>query len=135
MDERKTNDAYGHDWYERGGGSRLTGAETEASYELAPKEPAAADKGATARADDAGIRTGEDTRVERDVRGRGLGIAALVVALLALFFWPLLLGLAAIVMGYFAFAGGSRALGLWAMGIGALSVIIDLVARFMSPAF
>ncbi|MBT9281973.1 MAG: tetraspanin family protein [Hydrogenibacillus schlegelii] len=126
--------AYGIDWYGMAGvdGVRRLGnpdAEAETSYELSPNVPEADDAG--------GTRAQEDRPEDRDAEpaegGRGIGIAALVVAILSLLFAPFLMGLVAIGLGYWAYAQGSRALGLWSMGIGALAVVIALFARFVFP--
>ncbi|WP_248926638.1 hypothetical protein [Paenibacillus hamazuiensis] len=54
--------------------------------------------------------------------GRAMGYFALVLALLSLFFAPALLGSAATLLGFFSFVQGSRALGVWSIVIGLISL-------------
>lgn len=55
--------------------------------------------------------------------GTGIGITALILSILSLLFLPVILGIAGIIVGIVAFSRGSRGLGIWAIGIGALSLI------------
>ncbi len=55
--------------------------------------------------------------------GGGLGMTALVLSILSLLFLPITLGSAGIIIGLIAFMRGSKGLGLWAVGIGALSLL------------
>ncbi|WP_017728344.1 DUF4190 domain-containing protein [Halalkalibacterium ligniniphilum] len=64
--------------------------------------------------------------------GRGVGTFAIVLSILSLFFLPVLLGAAGIVVGFVARRYGAKALGNWAIGIGALSIIMTV---FFSPFF
>lgn len=59
----------------------------------------------------------------RENTGTGLGVTALIISILSLLFMPITLGAAGIVIGILAFVRGSRGLGMWAIGIGALSLI------------
>ncbi|RYM02224.1 hypothetical protein EWH99_11400 [Sporolactobacillus sp. THM7-7] len=63
--------------------------------------------------------------------GRGAGWLALVISIIALFFLPVILGIAGIIIGYIAFRQGARTLGGWAIGIGIVAVCIQL----LSPLF
>ncbi|MFT8871022.1 MAG: hypothetical protein ABF868_01880 [Sporolactobacillus sp.] len=64
-------------------------------------------------------------------QGRASGWLALILSVAALFFLPLLLGIAGIVVGYFALRQGARTLGGWAIGIGLAAIFIQL----LSPLF
>ncbi|WP_247747498.1 DUF4190 domain-containing protein [Alkalihalobacillus sp. BA299] len=64
--------------------------------------------------------------------GRGVGTFAIVLSILSLFFLPILLGAAGIIVGFVARRAGANALGNWAIGIGALSIILTV---FFSPFF
>ncbi|MFC0216314.1 hypothetical protein ACFFK0_28355 [Paenibacillus chartarius] len=55
-------------------------------------------------------------------RNKSLGIAALVLAAISLFFLPAVLGPASIVVGFAAFVRGNRTLGVWSMALGLLAV-------------
>lgn len=61
--------------------------------------------------------------------GSGIGIAALALSILSLFFLPVLFGAAGIVLGFVARRRGANALGAWAIGIGALSLIVGMFIR------
>jgi hypothetical protein len=50
-----------------------------------------------------------------------LGYAALILALLSMFIWPVILGPAAIILGFIAFRGGNRGVGTWSIALGLLS--------------
>lgn len=55
--------------------------------------------------------------------GRGMGITAIVLAIISLFILPVLLGPVSIVLGYLAYSKGQRSLGLWSMVLGALAFL------------
>lgn len=63
--------------------------------------------------------------------GKGTGWLALICSVIALFFLPIVLGIAGIIIGYIALRQGARSLGGWAIGIGCLAVLIQL----LSPLF
>lgn len=67
-----------------------------------------------------------------DISGRNLGIFGFVLSLISLLFMPVLLGAAGIVVGFFARRKDAKTLGNWAMGIGAVSIVVSL---FFSPFF
>ncbi|GEN33148.1 MULTISPECIES: hypothetical protein [Aneurinibacillus] len=60
--------------------------------------------------------------------GTGLGILGLVMALLAFFMMPIMLGVSGFIVGYIAAARGSKA-GRWAMGLSAVAVLLTLLLR------
>jgi hypothetical protein len=64
--------------------------------------------------------------------GRGVGTFAIVLSILSLFFLPVLLGAAGIVVGFVSRRYGSTTLGNWAIGIGAISILMTV---FFSPFF
>ncbi|TWI57783.1 DUF4190 domain-containing protein [Halalkalibacter nanhaiisediminis] len=64
--------------------------------------------------------------------GRGTGTFAIVLSILSLFFLPVLLGAAGIVVGFVARRSGATTLGNWAIGIGAISILMTV---FFSPFF
>jgi hypothetical protein len=55
-------------------------------------------------------------------KSRGIGYTAIVLALLSLFAWPSFFGPIASVLGYFAYKGGSKALGAWSIILGLISL-------------
>ncbi|MFD2446079.1 hypothetical protein ACFSO7_19145 [Bacillus sp. CGMCC 1.16607] len=70
---------------------------------------------------------------DREVSGgRGIGFAAIILSILSLFVLPVLFGAAGIVLGFIARRKGSEGLGNWAIGLGALSIIIGI---FIVPFF
>ena len=76
----------------------------------------------------------DDRREERTVEtsGRGVGTFAIVLSILSLFFLPVIMGAAGIILGFVARRNGANALGGWAIGIGVISIIMTL---FFSPFF
>ncbi len=68
----------------------------------------------------------DDTNTE-DTGGRGVGIFALALSILSLFFLPVLLGAAGIIVGFFARRRGAQTLGNWAIGLGIASIVISLI--------
>ncbi|GAF65926.1 hypothetical protein [Alkalihalobacillus trypoxylicola] len=73
----------------------------------------------------------EEHRAENDTRsGFGIGTFAIVLSILSLFFLPVLLGAAGIIVGFVSRRYGAKAIGNWAIGIGALSIILTV---FFSP--
>ncbi|MBR0602097.1 cell division protein CrgA [Bacillus safensis] len=67
-----------------------------------------------------------------DSGSKGIGYTALAIAIISLFVLPVLLGVAAIVVGYIARRKGEHALGAWSIGIGIVSVILGI---FITPFF
>ncbi|WP_425458073.1 hypothetical protein [Bacillus rubiinfantis] len=66
------------------------------------------------------------------VGGTGLGSVALALSLLSLFVMPILFGAAGIILGFVARRRGAERLGAWAIGIGAVSILIGI---FILPFF
>ena len=84
-----------------------------------------------------GRNQGEDSRdrqgnMDREAGGSMLGFTGLALSILSLFFLPVLLGIAGIVLGFMAMRRGSSKAGGWAIGIGAVSLIIGM---FITPFF
>ncbi|MGF7089213.1 hypothetical protein JOD24_003094 [Kroppenstedtia sanguinis] len=71
----------------------------------------------------------EDAGNEAGDEGRGLGITSIILSVLSFFFVPFLLGSAGIILGVIAGRKGS-AMGWWAVGLGAISVILT---AFVAP--
>ncbi|WP_422785214.1 hypothetical protein [Sporosarcina globispora] len=69
---------------------------------------------------------------ETAAAGRGVGYAALALSILSLFVLPVLFGATGIVLGFIARRRGSESLGGWAIGIGAISIIVGM---FILPFF
>jgi len=66
------------------------------------------------------------------VEGVGLGWLALILSAIGLFFLPIIMGAAGIIIGIIARKKGARTLGAWAVGIGASAIVILL---FTAPFF
>lgn len=64
--------------------------------------------------------------------GTGIGFAAIILSILSLFVAPILFGAAGIVLGFIARRKGAQGLGSWAIGIGAVSIILGM---FILPFF
>jgi hypothetical protein len=60
-------------------------------------------------------------------QNKSLGIVALVLSAISLFFLPAILGPASIVVGFAAYVRGSRVLGIWSMALGLLAVVAYFV--------
>lgn len=72
-----------------------------------------------------------------DLRGRtagsvGIGYLSLGLSIFSLFVMPILFGAAGMVLGFIARRRGAEGLGAWAIGIGAVSIIIGI---FILPFF
>ncbi|QKG84900.1 hypothetical protein GXN76_10755 [Kroppenstedtia pulmonis] len=89
-------------------------ADVEAAEEVAPVSPATGRDGAN---EDEGAR-----------EGHGLGTVSIILSILAFFIVPFLLGSAGIILGVISARRGS-ALGWWAVGIGAVAVILTAFVR------
>ena len=74
-------------------------------------------------------KSGQGTRTEA---GTGMGWAGLILSILSLFVMPILFGAAGIVLGFIARRRGAEGLGAWAIGIGAISIIVGI---FILPFF
>ncbi|MCY8009361.1 DUF4190 domain-containing protein [Bacillus haynesii] len=74
-----------------------------------------------------------EARNDADVAGgRVTGYIALALSIISLFMLPVLLGIAGIIVGYIARRQGAAGLGAWAMGIGAVSLVLGI---FITPFF
>jgi hypothetical protein len=74
----------------------------------------------------------EGERNEETDSGQGIGFAALALSIISLFVLPILFGAAGIILGFVARRRGAESLGSWAIGIGAVSIIIGI---FIMPFF
>ncbi|MEI2665474.1 DUF4190 domain-containing protein [Rossellomorea sp. LJF3] len=74
----------------------------------------------------------EDAAEDATTSGRVLGYSALALSILSLFILPVIMGAAGIVLGFVARRRGAEMLGAWAIGIGAVSIIVGL---FVLPFF
>jgi hypothetical protein len=61
-----------------------------------------------------------------------MGYAAIALSILSLFVMPILFGAVGIVLGFMARRRGAEGLGAWAIGIGAISLVIGI---FILPFF
>ncbi|WP_158587502.1 hypothetical protein [Neobacillus notoginsengisoli] len=75
---------------------------------------------------------GDQGAMNREAGGTMLGYTALAAAILSLFFLPVLLGITGIVLGFLAMRRNASTTGGWAIGIGAVSLIIGM---FITPFF
>ncbi len=64
--------------------------------------------------------------------GTGIGTLGLALSILSLFVMPILFGAAGIVLGFVARKRGAEGLGAWAIGIGAISIVVGI---FILPFF
>jgi hypothetical protein len=80
------------------------------------------------------LRTANDAGrpSERTASGSIIGLSALAFSILSLFIYPILFGAAGIVLGFVARRREAKSLGAWAIGIGALSLIVGI---FIVPFF
>ncbi|MFC5651719.1 hypothetical protein ACFPYJ_21890 [Paenibacillus solisilvae] len=69
----------------------------------------------------------EDAKRETRSAGRATGWAALVLAVLSWFVWPVLLGATAAVVGFLAYRQGARGLGVWSITLGLIALASYLV--------
>ncbi|MCM3671712.1 DUF4190 domain-containing protein [Mesobacillus maritimus] len=80
------------------------------------------------------VSLGRDRQSEADndqetmkARSGIIGISALVISILSLFVLPIVLGITGVVLGFVARKrGGAKGLANWAIGIGAISIIIGM---------
>ncbi len=119
-DEFRSRD-FGEPWND---GYASNDFEEETAAEISEPRPFSND-----RSDDRKVVDDDDTDL---ASGSGAGIFAVVLSILSLFFLPVLLGIAGIVVGFIARRMGARALGNWAIGIGAAAIIMKV---FFGPFF
>ncbi|MCF7617785.1 DUF4190 domain-containing protein [Bacillus sonorensis] len=93
----------------------------ETAAEVAPEPYRAENRNGEAGGNDAGA-----------AGGRVTGYIALALSIISLFMLPVLLGIAGIIVGYIARRQGAAGLGAWAMGIGAVSLVLGI---FIAPFF
>jgi hypothetical protein len=85
----------------------------------------------TGEVNNANVTTSE-TNVDDVTGGRGIAGLALALSILSLFVLPIVLGAAGIIIGFIARRRGATTLGAWAIGIGAVSIIVGM---FILPFF
>ncbi|WP_318508395.1 DUF4190 domain-containing protein [Bacillus sp. T3] len=73
-----------------------------------------------------------NNRDKTATEGKGVGFAALALSIISLFVLPILFGAAGIILGFVARRRGANSLGNWAIGIGAISIIVGM---FILPFF
>lgn len=66
------------------------------------------------------------TMEEEEAGGTALGWTAIVLSIIALFFFPLLLGTVGAITGFFAYRNGARALGMWSIAIGLFAIVMGV---------
>lgn len=82
-----------------------------------------------------GVNPVDNPRREgREVNGTGIGVTALILSLLAFFLFPFVLSTVAIILGIVGGQRGSAA-GWWAVGIGALVLLIRILIFPISAIF
>lgn len=74
----------------------------------------------------------EQRETNQAAGGTGVGFAALILSILSLFVAPVLFGAVGIVLGFVARRRGATGLGSWAVGIGAISIVLGM---FILPFF
>lgn len=72
----------------------------------------------------------KDEQRDEPATGSGLGITALILSILSLLFMPITLGTAGVITGIMAYVRGNKGLGLWAIGLGAITLINQF---FLAP--
>jgi hypothetical protein len=85
----------------------------------------------TSEANNGNLTTSE-TNVDDETGGRGIAGLALALSILSLFVLPIVMGAAGIIIGFIARRRGATTLGAWAIGIGAVSIIVGM---FILPFF
>lgn len=71
-----------------------------------------------------------EAREEAEAVGKGTGWVALALSIISLFIFPVLMGAAGIIVGFIARRRGIQGLGNWAIGIGIVSIAVNL---FIAP--
>lgn len=65
-----------------------------------------------------------------DAFGRGLGWLSFILSIIGLFFLPVIMGTAGIIIGFIAMRQGARVLGGWAIAVGIIALILRLFTGF-----
>ncbi|UQZ32912.1 hypothetical protein C2I18_04670 [Paenibacillus sp. PK3_47] len=73
------------------------------------------------RAGSGDAETGDSSQARSG--SKGLGYTGLALGIASLFMWSIILGPAAAVLGYYAYARGQKTTGAWAMGLGIVSTL------------
>ncbi|TDL34530.1 DUF4190 domain-containing protein [Jeotgalibacillus sp. S-D1] len=68
-----------------------------------------------------------DGKIANTNKGTWLGIASLIVGIIALFTSPVLFGIIAIILGFIARKSGSTTAGSWGIVLGAVSIIFGIM--------
>ncbi|MFC3745473.1 hypothetical protein [Paenibacillus sp. GCM10012306] len=68
-------------------------------------------------------RIADDELDGTDSGSRAMGYTGLAFGIASLFIWSIVLGPAAAVLGYFAYARGQKTTGAWAMGLGIVAAL------------
>ena len=105
---------------------RATANNEEMAAEIAAPAPVG-----MMRRDSETENAGENGQAE-GASGGVMGLSAIAVSILSLFVLPIILGITGVVLGFIARSRGSKGLGSWAIGLGALSIIIGM---FILPFF
>lgn len=71
----------------------------------------------------------EETNEARQEGGSLPGTLGFILALLAFFMMPFILGISAFVLGYVAVRRGAGRLGRWTMGLSAMAVLLTIALR------
>lgn len=79
------------------------------------------------RAEAGRSRASDGEGAETKTTGYSLGWVSLVFAIASWFVWPVLMGATAAVLGYLAYRQGAKGLGTWAMVIGLVALMLQLV--------
>ncbi|MCF6137933.1 DUF4190 domain-containing protein [Pseudalkalibacillus berkeleyi] len=108
--EERTHREYDNDFMEETAAEVLPLPEQERGYENNTNR-------------DRDFEEGSDEQNE----GRGVGYFALALSVLSLFFLPVLLGAAGIIVGFFARRRGASTTGNWAIGLGIASIVVSLI--------
>lgn len=117
--------------YESIGSSQFTEASESSDVKLLPEphyreETAAEIAAPLSLSRDRGQIEGDEER-ETKTSANIMGISALAISILSLFVLPVILGITGVVLGFVARnRSGSKGLANWAIGIGAISIIIGI---------
>lgn len=97
------------------------------AHENFPKEETAAEFPITHADIRTANRTHDSDQAQARSAGTAIGWTAIIFALASLFIWPILMGAAAVLLGFSAYMQGSRSLGTVSMTIGLIAVIVYLL--------